>query len=305
MDTERLTRFTRHVIDRAGTLTRLVGHDLRGFLRPAPVPLKALARMPDAFHPVFFSHAGDVAYLQLALQSLARLALPSLRNVYVYSDCSKPIDAGERPRLSRSVPFSITWRTTRHPTIGWGVGTILAELDAFAEIAREVPAHDYLVKCDSDILFVSDAIFRALRSGEACAAGQCIESLHHGIFGSESFQGGCYFLRAGVVSHLLRLSLSVALRETAQRSRYSPFGLPEDRIVSTLVRRAGIPIHFEELYFTDMSYLRSAGFSAPELVARLRADAPKRSVIHFELCKQHMAAVYAEVALITSSLPLM
>jgi hypothetical protein len=133
---------------------------------------------------------------------------------------------------------------------------------------------DYLVKFDSDVLFLSDRIFRFVARSKAGAVGTSVSQLH-GFEGPEwdYMQGGCYFIGAKELRAIVNIPI------TRVPTRYKE--LPEDQFFFGLLRRCGVKFVYNEFLYFDPIFITS-GIDESELECRLKAIPPRVSVIHFE-----------------------
>lgn len=58
-------------------------------------------------------------------------------------------------------------------------------------------AHDYVVKFDSDVLFLSDRICRFVGDSKAGTVGTAVSKLHDSEHQEDYMQGGCNFIGVG------------------------------------------------------------------------------------------------------------
>lgn len=108
-------------------------------------------------HAVYFSSRTHFQYLILSLKSLIELHSPYIHNIFVYIDKIAPLSEKQIEVLHTISP-QIDIRET-HNIVGSGKDYIVSEIIAFEEVAQGIPPHDYIMKVDSDIIFLHDDIF--------------------------------------------------------------------------------------------------------------------------------------------------
>jgi hypothetical protein len=181
---------------------------------------------------LYFSCGKDFEYLLLSLRSLERLKLNYIKNVYLYIDTKDPLSLKQIDKLTREFPWDIFIRTTKYKLSLGGVGLIVSELLAFKEIITEINQNDYVAKLDSDVLFISDEIFKEVIKGENEAVGQWT--------GAGFMEGGSCFLKYSLISKIIKSTLYKAIKETYQEPGCELWGCrisrcPEDRALFRLL----------------------------------------------------------------------
>jgi hypothetical protein len=149
---------------------RLFGYDATRAIRPKiPEANDELREDQPKFFPICFTCGKHFRYLRLALFSLGRFS-SSLREVYIYMDRSDPLSDVQCGLLRSELPYHLIFQTTKYPMSVWGPKVLISELDAYRELAERMGPKDSLVKFDSDVLFISENIFRAVSISAAEAA---------------------------------------------------------------------------------------------------------------------------------------
>ncbi|MBW2046861.1 MAG: hypothetical protein JRI96_18655 [Deltaproteobacteria bacterium] len=197
-------------------------------------------------HCLYFSCGKDFEYLFISLKSLERLGLNYIENVYLYIDRKDPLSNGQINKLKKELPLNIIIRKTKYKGSGAGLGleAIISELVAFKEIITEISQDDYITKIDSDVLFISDKIFRGVISGNSDAIGQ--PTLKGG---KRYMMGGCYFLRGSLLSSIVDQPVRNVIKLT-HKALGHPISLsPEDKAISEIVEQSGAKINFTSKYF--------------------------------------------------------
>lgn len=220
----------------------------------------------DSLTAVYFSCHRDYALLRLSLMSLGRFAANHLRNVYIYEDASNPFTNDERQALRAAAPVEIV---TGPRVTGWGVDTLLGELNLFRRIAA-LPAAaqtNWVAKVDSDVLFLGERLFTELARADCDLFGQPY-TYPRGITYT---QGGCYFLRTSFLNKLVHARVERAMVKLAALLKLPLFHLPEDASVFQLAKSQGARVQYSEYYLPPARI--------PTFVPSLVDTA---SVIHFE-----------------------
>jgi len=152
----------------------------------------------------------------------------------------------------------------------------LSELEAYRVVASGMAAGDFLVKFDSDVLFLSDRTFRLVLKSSGGAVGTTVSKLHESEGAEEYMQGGCYFIRATELEAILRTPVAQASLAPTKWGE-----IPEDQFFSSLLRRCGVrPVYADFLYFEPIFIASRTKES--DLIARLKALPPAADVLHFE-----------------------
>jgi hypothetical protein len=227
------------------------------------------------FFPVCFTCGKHFRFVRLALFSLGKCR-PLIKEVSIYMDRGDPLSPAECKILKSECRYPLNFRVTRYPMSAWGPMVQLSELQAYQEIAEDMGDRDFLVKFDSDVLFLSDEIFRFVANNNAGVVGTPVSKLHDSARGEDYMQGGCYFVR----SRELKAILGIPVRETSGRP--TKWGeLPEDQFFSELLRRCRVKFSYNDFLFFDPIFIAS-GTGKKELEDRLRAMPSNAGVLHFE-----------------------
>jgi hypothetical protein len=152
----------------------------------------------------------------------------------------------------------------------------LSELKAYREIVGRMGAQDYLVKFDSDVLFLSDKIFRFVAMSGAAAIGTSASQLHGHQDQEDYMQGGCYFIGAKELRTIVNISIT---KTSLARTKHKE--LAEDQFFSGLLRRCGVKVLYSDFLYFD-PILMKCGIDDAELECRLKTIPPCASVLHFE-----------------------
>jgi hypothetical protein len=279
----KLFRFPLHLKSKLRNTTdvvRLLYYDAKNLLRPRVDPSERMED-PRFFFPVCFTCARHFEILAIALRSLGIWA-PSVKQIHIYVDKADPFTAAQCELLRSEARYPLSFQETVYPMSPPGLQVILSELYAFQKTAEQMRTGDFLVKFDSDVIFLSDTIFHFVANGGAGAIGTGVSEIHPSVR-NDYLQGGCYFivgseLRAMVNSRITILGLAL-LREHSI--------LFEDQFISPLLRQCGTKIVRNNFLYYD-SVLATPGLGETELVARLQAIPASASVLHFEGDKSNM-----------------
>lgn len=230
---------------------------------------------PPKFFPVCFTCGKHFRYVRLALFSLTRCA-SFVKEVYIYMDRSDPLSAVQREILQSELPYPLVFQTTKYPMSWGGPKLVLNELSVFCQHAERMRSKDFLVKFDSDVLFLSDKIFSQVMLNGIEAAGTSVSQLHPSGDQADYMQGGCYFIRGSALKKMVELKIAGVASEL---SRFED--LPEDKFMNALLCRSGIkPSLIPFLYFDRT--LVTPGTPDEQIGASLQAIPAGVSVIHFE-----------------------
>jgi Methyltransferase domain len=260
------------------TLVRILRYDAINLLRPR-FDLGEQMLSPGSFFPVCFTCRRHFGFLRFALLSLSTRAA-RVKKIHVYMDKADPLTVSQRELLEMQSKYPLVFKTTLYPMSQAGLRTILNELSAFRNVARQMSMGDFLLKFDSDVVFLSDAIFQFVTNSGGDAIGTSVNGVHSQTRSgrkTDSMQGGCYFIAAAKLRTILNCSITkmalFMLREYAN--------IFEDRFVSSLLQQCGAKIVYDGFLYYDPC-LAKADLDEIELEARLRAIPAAASVLHFE-----------------------
>jgi hypothetical protein len=266
---------------------RMLRYDAMSFLRPRFEPAERIASH-GSFFPVCFTCKRDFEFLRLALRSLS-IRAPRAKEIHIYIDKADPLTIAQRELLRLESRFPLVFQNTLYPMSWAGPRTILNELHAFRSLARQMTVKDFLVKFDSDVIFLSDTIFQFVANSAGEAIGTSVLEIHsltadgHAI---DYMQGGCYFIAAAKLRAILNLSVTkTALSMLRERAN-----IFEDQFISDLLQQCGARTVYNSFLYYD-STLAKADLDEAELEARLRAIPATTSVLHFEGNKSNMRRV--------------
>jgi hypothetical protein len=227
-------------------------------------------------HAVYFSYNKHFWILLCSLQSLKRLEIPFIGNIYIYYDRTGPFSKKQWNLLRQIYPNLIARRSRFR--LRRGLDRICSELIAFKEINSEIGGDDYLVKLDSDILFLSDNIFKVVIESEMDLVGQYPNVA---IPKFKYTQGGCYFMSNRIISKMIRTSFFKTVMKTTRimkrevpkpHLRASWRWLPEDAFMYNLMEQNTNKIQFIDFYFPVAARWGKITLE----------DRERYSVIHFE-----------------------
>lgn len=176
-------------------------------------------------HLVYFSCSKHFKYLSVSLRSLKNIDRKYLGNIYLYIDRTDPLRPEQLEEVAK-LPFSVEVMETG-PIKGWGVDMVSMELGAYGEVSKRSGIGDYVAKVDSDVLFVSDEIFKYVVRSKMDLVGD-------GPYVNYAYaQGGMYFL-----SKLVAEKISSCEREDVEEFMLDELNTTaEDIAITALVRR--------------------------------------------------------------------
>jgi hypothetical protein len=261
-------------------VARLLRYDAKNPLRPR-VDLNERMEDPRLFFPVCFACAKHFEILRIALRSLGNWA-PSVKEINIYMDKADPFSAEQCELLRSESRYPLSFQQTVYPMSPSGLRVILSELYAFQKLAEQMRTGDFLVKFDSDVIFLSDTIFQFVANGGAGAIGTGVSEIHPSVR-NDYLQGGCYF----IVGAKLRAMVNSRITATARAQLREHSILFEDQFISQLLRQCGTKIVRNNFLYYD-SVLAKPELDESELEARLQAIPASASVLHFEGDKSNM-----------------
>lgn len=230
---------------------------------------KPLCDENSHFHIVYFSRRKDIELLRLSLASLALLKNQKIKHVYIYWDRNDPPSSEQISNLAISVPLTFKVRRTKY-AFKVGPKRIISELLAFEEVYKQMTHNDYIVKVDSDILFLNDTVFSKVDLSSKLAVGQRCKNLSY-------LQGGIYFLSSIACSHIIGGNITKAIKvANTLGSRNPTWFIPEDAVISALLKLAEIEIEYVDFY------LPMSEINVLDLIKE-----PTQSIIHYENVMQN------------------
>jgi len=226
----------------------------------------------NKIHAVYFSSGTHFQYLLLSLKSLTRLDSPYLGNISVYIDIHDPLSEDQKLILWR-ISHQIQIRAT-HNIVGTGKDYIISEIIAFQEVSQEIHSHDYVMKVDSDIIFLDDDIFYQVLISSNILVGHKEDRRPHFPY----IQWWCYFMRADSTPKLAELTedilYEVARKIHPDKQEFSLYSYPEDAVIHSLFKKKTDKILF-------VSFMN---FYSPIL----RKKSEKNCLVHFTKTKYLM-----------------
>ena len=238
------------------------------------VALKALRACPPSetsptrLHLLYAICREDLAILQHSLESVLRSLSYKPDSITFLQDCASPLAEVERADIRDRVPCATEFPISSYPLVK-GVGRILSQLDQYIALATLASPTAWILKLDSDILFLGDRHVLDAETSGADLFGQ-IEAWHAPFVYA---QGGCYFLRVGMVSRWADCPMMPSLREAAWRTnKVSIDTTPEDSFFSLWTRRAGGRLKLASFYskLTDKDWVELASVPTGRAVEVLR-----------------------------------
>jgi hypothetical protein len=236
-------------------------------------------------HIIYFACRAHFECLYASLVSLKCVRPSKLGAIRLHIDSGDPLTSEQTARL-RALEMGIEVFNSRRVT-GYGDDTIAAEIEAFEQIHHLTQPGDYVAKVDSDILFLTDWVFRRVPQTRADIVGQPEKVLEPFIY----TQGGCYFLSHQAINAICRLTppaiaqsievtcaaIDKAVRQSG-KARHPT--VPEDAAICGLVCFCGghvafEPFHLPSRYKHRVAWARNRwsvyGPSWREIAGRLKA----------------------------------
>ena len=259
---------------------RLLGYDVRNRLR-SQVRQDDQSDDQRRFYPICFACSKHFELLRIALQSLSKWAIP-IAQITICMDKNDPLSGEERRTLQSEARYQLKFQRTAHPMSTPGPRVILSELHAFRDLAAQMRPKDFLLKFDSDVIFLSDAIFRFVADARAEAVGTCVTDVHPTLQ-DKFMQGGSYFIAGSALRAIVDTWITGIGFSLLRRHSY----LSEDQFMSSLLRRNGIQIVYNTFIYSD-AVLAEPGLDDKALDMRLPKIPKAASVLHFEGNKSNM-----------------
>jgi hypothetical protein len=265
-------------------------------------------RNKSKIHFVYFSCARHFGLLYASLISLSSLYFKNIGNVYLYIDRNDFFTPEQRLLLKK---LKLNIKLIKAASVsGWGAETVIVELQAFFKIKREISSDDYLAKVDSDVLFISDNLFKVVLNESALLIGEKEVYWSPCVF----TQGGCYFLKGELISNISFLNnkeffpvlikilteqTKRALNKVARRRNLVIlFSCPEDAAVFNLLKLITDKIKFVRsslsLYLIKRK-MESRGKKFHIWLSQYLQNEKYLSIIHFKSKKAMMSDVFKAI----------
>jgi hypothetical protein len=217
---------------------------------------------------VYFSCKKHFKYLFTSLKSLEKINSKYIGNVYLYIDKRDYLSEDNISQL-KTLSLTIILRKTKHRMSWGGPNLILNELTAFKEVSQQINQNDYIAKVDSDILFISDNIFKKVTKSKFSLVG---DEFIHPYISYKYIIGGCYFLKNSLIPQITNYPLFEVILEVLKKTGgYINFA--EDAAVFNLIKRNTSNVKFENFY------LPSSRINNLNKITK--KDKERYSVIHF------------------------
>lgn len=259
---------------------RLLAYDLQNLLRSRSKQNEQIDGR-SSFFPICFACSKHFELLQIALQSLCNWALP-VKEITIYMDKTDPFSAEQCELLQAASRYPLKFLRTKYPMAPSGIRVVLNELYAFRRLAAHMRSKDFLLKFDSDVIFLSDSVFQFVANAGAEAIGTCVTEIHPTLR-DKYMQGGSYFIAGTAVRTIVCAWTTTTGVSLLKRRPY----LSEDQFMSSLLYRNGTNILYDTFMYSD-NVLAEPGLGDKEIDARLPAIPKNTSVLHFEGNKSNM-----------------
>jgi len=234
--------------------------------------------MPDAkFNVVYFSYRPDFEYLVYSIKSLLKNTDQNdIRNIFIYID-QKDIFTKEQEASLSALSEKISFRAIYN--FEWGSPkSTLSELECYLTLSKEIAApNDFLVKVDSDIIFIKSKKLGKLLKSNLHAVGDS-----H-FLGYKFIQGGMYMIRLG---EIIKQFSSVTLNDIEKISK-DIRSVGEDKVISTIFKKNGVEFNISRLMLFPDEYKR---IKKRTILTRWEFCA-----MHFHQDKENMAKYFRNV----------
>lgn len=144
-----------------------------------------------SFFPICFTRAADFEFLRLSILSLCRSAA-NVKEIHIYSDPADPLSRSQMDQIRDDCKQPLVFHLAKYRASIYGPQVRLNELYACEQLLQRMPDDAYLMKFDTDVLFVSARVFQEVSESNRAA-------VNVGFPGLSDRQGpavGCCFVRA-------------------------------------------------------------------------------------------------------------
>ncbi len=268
-----------------GFLRALLRYELR---RGRPCRALQTGRSAPYLSVLYPSCRPHKAMLELSLRSLCKVGFPIAR-LCLLNDCDQPLLAEDIADLRLIWP-ALEVLPSRE---GLRLDTprILAELEGLRQLSDALAPDSWVMKVDSDTLFLDARLFRRVMAYEGALFGHPVVNPR----GSDNLfaQGGAMFFRVRLLRRMVRSSTVLPLLRTCWRAGRPLDRCPEDNFLFKLAAGLTDQIQLERFMF---------GMEPPFDLKRLDGE----SMIHFEdTHKRHMLDYAETMGLGVPSRPLL
>jgi hypothetical protein len=242
----------------------------------AQVKLRLSEKTPKLF-AVCFTCGKHFDFVRLALLSLKKTSA-GIAQIFIFMDRGGPLSLEQQQILKTESPVPISFSCTAYPMRAWGgPKVILSQAIAYRMIAEKMSERDFLMKFDSDVIFVESGITHSVPRSTFGAIGTSTAVFHRTDRDDEDYmQGGCYFVRGAELAKIMSVPMPGLIFE---RTRWGAIG--EDQFFTELLRAVGTEIHYEDYMYTGPILIRP-NIDQRELEAWLHSLPEKVNVLHFE-----------------------
>lgn len=233
---------------------------------------------------VYFTCREDINLLLISLKSLERLNI-SFKKIFIYQDKKSPFTPEEINKIKKLRFATFYFLKTKYPNSRYGINLIANELVAYKKISRKIPEESFLAKIDSDVVFVSEDIFKNLNlSTKEFIGNPYFPKIRKGENKYVIAQGGCYFIRGSLLRRIVLTKIYPSLLETYVKNARSFLNIPEDVFFSILIKKLSKNIKFIEFHYP---------FEAIE--SKNIPNYTSYSLVHFEGKKKFMPGFWKKL----------
>ena len=197
---------------------------------------------PAKFSFVYFAYQPDFEYMLLSLKSLVK-NVDHLADIFLFIDQKAPFSQSEEqafiavyPNIKLRPVYNFSWAS---------IETTMAEINSFLEVSKQSNDEDYLVKVDSDILFLAGSKFERIAYSGIDTFG---DTRH---INYQYYQGGLYGIKHKLVKEAFGTA-SASDFEAIAKDWHGNLG--EDLAVSERLRRKGISLNNTRLMLFPSEY---------------------------------------------------
>jgi len=228
------------------------------------------------FNFVYFSYKPDFEYLNISLKSLLQnTKITDIRNIYIYVD-QKDVFTSVQVKALANLSSKIIFRKINN--FEWGSPkSTLSEIQCYLSLAEEIKQpDDFMIKVDSDIIFIkSNKLHRLLRSNYHAAG-----DTH--FLDYKFIQGGMYMIRMGeIAQNLSKISLH-DIENISQKIN----SVGEDKVISTIFEEQQNSFHCTRLMLFPDEYKK--------ITNRSSFTRWEFCCMHFHRDKENMRSYFSE-----------
>ncbi|MFT5760225.1 MAG: hypothetical protein ACI9LM_005009 [Alteromonadaceae bacterium] len=230
--------------------SRKILRTVKDWLKDAFILSFASKSNKSAFNFIYFSYAPDFEYLLLSLKSLVQNTRP-IRSIYLFVDQKAPFSEEQCQTLINIYP-DLIFKTINN--FEWASAeSTKAEIDAFLDVVKNSLPNDYIVKVDSDILFLNSTKMSRIAASGLDAIGDGHWERY------KFFQGGLYIIKVNVAERVFSNFEMDDLKNMIKEKLNNITA--EDRCVTQILRDNNIKLYYTSLMLFPSEYQKLSKFN--------------------------------------------